>query len=104
MSNLRIKQISNSGAPGGSVIAFDGSANVWQKINHTQGFSSGDLDEEGFLLVDHEIGRKYVNVTIYDADDEMVIPDSVKAISESQVRIGLRSFSQGLLEWIVVVS
>jgi len=104
MSNLRIKQISNTGASGGSVIAFDGSANVWQKINHTEGFNRDDLDANGFLLVTHEIGRKYVNVVVYDSDDEMVIPDSVKAISESQVRVGLKSFSIGFLEWIVVVS
>ncbi len=104
MSNLRIKQISNAGASGGSVIAFDGRVNIWQKLNHVESVDVDDLDEEGTIEIQHDLGRKYVTIGVYDHDDQMILPDSVKVIDESVTRIGLASFAATGSTWTIVVA
>ena len=104
MSNLRIKQISNAGASGGSVIAFDGRVNIWQKLNHVEVVDVDDLDEEGTIEIQHDLGRKYVTVAIYDQEDQMILPDSVKVIDESLTRIGLASFATSGSNWTIVIA
>lgn len=104
MSNLRIKQISNAGASGGSVIAFDGRANIWQKLNHVQQLTADDLDEDGLVVIVHSLGRKYVHVTLYDENDEMVMPDMVKVIDDETAMVKLSSFATSITEWVVFVS
>lgn len=103
MSDLKIKQISNKDSLPNSYIAFNGSKNVWQKIRHTQEFSSSDLTN-GVLLVDHELGHKFVQVTIYDEDGWQVGPDNVRAIDTSTAEVHLQSFASDLNNWVVVVS
>lgn len=103
MSDLKIKQISNVGSPPDSYIAFNGSKNVWQKIHHTQEFTLLDLDD-GVLAVQHDLGRKFVHVTIYDEEDCVVIPDQIKVFDDGSVEVTLVSFMDGITNWTVAVS
>lgn len=100
MSELKIKQISNSGSPPDSYIAFNGARNIWQKIRHVVEFSSSDLID-GILTIQHDLGRKYVVVTVYDEADEQVIADQVK-VFDDYVEINLGSFD--VSDWVVMVS
>ena len=100
MSELKIKQISNSGSPPDAYIAFNGARNIWQKIRHMVEFSSMDLID-GVLTVQHDLGRKYVVVTIYDDQDEQVIADQVK-VFDDYVEINLSSFA--VSDWVVMIS
>lgn len=107
MSNLRIKQISNAGAFGGSVIAFDGSGNIWQKLSHTQEITLDDLDDDGFIELDHGLGRKYVHVSVFDGDDLQVIPDLVKPLDITTIRVGIKSYVATMNAsdtWVILVS
>jgi len=55
-------------------------------------FGSGDLDN-GVLAVSHGLGRKYVNVSLYDDNEEQIAnPDRVIAVDESTCHIYLNSF------------
>lgn len=103
MSDLKIKQISNQGSPPNSYIAFNGSKNVWQKIHHTQEFSTLDL-EDGVLFVQHDLGRKFVTVAIYDDNDEQVLPDNVKVFNDGHVEITLTSFESMITTWTVAIA
>lgn len=103
MSDLKIKQISNLGSLPNSYIAFNGSKNVWQKIRHNATFSVEDL-EGGVLLVDHGLGRKYVQVTIYDENDFQVLPDQVRVLENDQVEVHLHSFESSITDWVILVS
>lgn len=107
MSNLRIKQISNAGARGGSVIAFDGSANIWQKLSHTQEITVDDLDENGLIEIDHGMGRKYVHVSVFDGDDLQVLPDLVQPLDITTIRVGIKSYVASMKttdSWVILVS
>ena len=100
MSDLKIKQISNVGSAPNSYIAFNGARNVWQKIRHVEEFTSSDL-LDGILTIQHDLGRKYVVVTIYDEDDSQVLADKVKVYDE-YVEVTLTSFD--VTDWVVIVS
>lgn len=104
MSNLRIKQISNAGSSPDSCIVFDGQGNVWRKLHYTSKFHPGDLNEQGVLLVQHNLGRKYVHIAIYDDDDYQVIPDFVKVLDDTSALVGVNSFLNSLTEWTIVAS
>jgi hypothetical protein len=100
MSGLKIKQISNSGSPPDSYIAFNGAMNVWQKIRHVVEFTSADL-VNGVLTVQHDLGRKYVVVTVYDEDDFQIVADQVK-VFDDVVEIYLNSFN--VTNWVAIIS
>ena len=100
MSNLKIKQIDNLGGEPGSYIAFDGFTNKWQKIRHIEEFTDLDLTG-GVLTVEHNLGRKYVVVTIFDEDDSQIIPDQIQ-VFDDMVEISLNSFD--VTNWVVMVS
>lgn len=104
MSHIRVKQISNSGANSGSVIAFDGTVNLWQKINHIQTIEVGDLDANGVMVINHDLGKKFVHVTVYNEDDAVIVPDLIKAFAINEVHITLQSFMATGLSWTVTVS
>ena len=104
MSDLKIKQISNQGSPPNSYIAFNGSKNIWQKIHHTQEFTPFDL-EDGVLSVQHDLGRKFVTVAVYDGDDEQILPDGVKVFDDGHVEITLTSFESSMTTpWTVAIA
>lgn len=104
MSDLKIKQISNQGSPPNSYIAFNGSKNIWQKIHHTQEFTALDL-EDGVLSVQHDLGRKFVTVAVYDSDDEQIMPDGVKVFDDGHVEITLTSFESSMDNpWTVAIA
>jgi len=100
MTSLRIKQLSNQGSTPNSSIVFDGMNNVWQKVRHMAEFTSADL-VNGILTVQHDLERKYVQVTIYDEDDSQIIADQVK-VFDNMVQVYLNSFT--VTNWVVLVS
>jgi hypothetical protein len=102
MSSLKIKQINNADSLPDSYIAFNGTGNVWRKIHHTSSFNSLDLFN-GVLDVEHELGRKYVSVSVYDEQDMQVIPDFVKVLDNSSLQIGLNSFGY-FADWTIAIS
>lgn len=108
MSRVALKQINNSDSIPDSYIAFDGQVNVWRKIHHTAKFSILDLEGGTTLLVSHTLGRKYVNVTVYDEDDMAFLPDSIHVIDEDSLVIGLESFVLALSaapeDWTITIS
>lgn len=103
MSDLKIKQISNSGSLPNSYIAFNGSKNVWQKIRHTQEFTGSDLDSNLDLLVEHELGFKFVHVTVYDNTSHMVLPSEVFLMDNQTLMVNMAGFAMSGT-WTVVVS
>lgn len=104
MSLVRIKQISNSSADPGSVIAYDGDKNVWQKIRHSQIINFSDLDFQGNITIDHEIGQKYVQFSLYDENDKLVMPDDVLLVDQDSLTMSLISFGHSVTNWHIVVS
>lgn len=104
MTILRIKQISNSDAFEGAVIAFDGGANIWRKINHTQVVEIADLDNDHTIVINHGLGRKYVNVNIYDDSDILVMPNLIQAIDANHILLDFTSFVEQDLYWTVTIS
>jgi len=99
MSTLGIKQIRSDATKPNSCIAFDGQANIWRKMNHVMSFTTADLDEDDSLTVNHTLSRKYVNVVVYDDQDQIVQPDFIKAIDENNVQIGLSSQATNITTW-----
>lgn len=104
MSQLKIKQISNVDSAPGSVIAFDGEQNVWRSLHFTSTFDVDDLDESDVLVIMHELGRKFVNVSVYDENDELVIPDSVKMTGIGTIEVKLSSFVDMITTWTFTIS
>lgn len=104
MSLVRIKQISNQSADPGSVIAYDGSRNVWQKIRHSQAVSFSDLDGNGNVTISHDLDQKYVQFSLYDENDKMVMPDEVILVDLNTLILSLQSFGSSVINWHIVVS
>lgn len=104
MSLVKIKQISNQSAASGSVIAYDGTKNVWQKIRHSQTINLSDLDIDGNVVIEHDLGQKYVQFSLYDENDRMVMPDEVFLVNSNTLTLGLRSFGNSVINWHLVVS
>jgi len=98
MSTIAIKQLRNTGTPD-TCISFDGTANVWRKMNHVMTFTTADLDANNILLVNHTLARKYVNVVVYDDQDTVVQVDSIKAIDGNNVQIDLTSQVANITTW-----
>ena len=104
MSLVKIKQISNQSASPGSVIAYDGTKNVWQKIRHSQIINFSDLDGNGIVSINHGIGQKYVQFSLYDENDKMVMPDNVHLSDSNTLTLSLHSFGNSVMNWHVVIS
>lgn len=105
MTQLRIKQIHNADSPPNSYIAFNGSKNVWQKIRHTEDFALSELTD-GKLAINHGLGRKYVQVAIYDDEGWQVRPDNVRLLSTDELEIYFTSFDEEdqTQVWVAVIS
>lgn len=104
MSLVKIKQISNQSAASGSVIAYDGTKNVWQKIRHSQIINFSDLDLNGSVSINHGIGQKYVQFSLYDENDKMIMPDDVHLQDPNTLTLSLHSFGNSVMNWHVVIS
>lgn len=103
MSLINIKQINNRSSSGGSVIAYNGDKNVWMKIHHHQVISFSDLIA-GKIVIEHDMLRKYVQVSIYDQTDRMIIPDEIRLIDQNSFEIDLTSYGTNIINWNVVVA
>lgn len=104
MSLVRIKQISHASAAPGSVIAYDGIKNVWQKIRHSQVINFADLDQDGNITISHDIGQKYVQFSLYDEHDKLIMPDDVLLVNQDSLKMSLISFGNSVTNWHIVVS
>lgn len=57
------------------------------------------------LTVTHNLGKKYVgSITVYDNNDEVIIPDTITAIDSTSLEINLCTFSPIAGTWNVSVS
>jgi hypothetical protein len=79
-----------SGADGEALV-FNGTNWVNQKIYHlhTQGTDSASW------TVTHDIGQQYCNVTVVDASDEVIIPQSITFTSTTALTITFNTAIQG---------
>lgn len=68
---------------GGQVLSYNGSAWVNKKIYHVETVGTASTT----WTVSHALGVKYCNVTIVDATDEVVIPQSITFDSTSQLTV-----------------
>lgn len=67
----------------GEALVFDGSNFVNQKVFHVHDAATAATT----WTVTHNIGQKYCNVVIVDADDEVIIPESIKFDSANQLTV-----------------
>ena len=112
MSRFRVKQISAVDAPAGeSCVLFDGAQTIWQLIRYVQSFDSSNLDAENVYVAQHNLGRKYVNVSIYDDTDTQIFADRLWLIDENSVGMDFTSVKSWLdtatensLKWTVVAT
>jgi hypothetical protein len=70
----------------------NGSVTVSNPTTYSTSFTSANLTA-GVLTVTHNLGKKYVQVTVYDNTDYMIIPDQVYAANENSTQVTLTSFS-----------
>jgi len=103
MTMLRIKQLNPEGCDSDSYVIFNGITNVWQKIRHTETISSSDA-VDGIVTIHHGLGRKYVQVTVYDDEDHQVLPDQVRVMAGDLVEINLTNFMPDVDNWVIVIS
>lgn len=67
----------------GEALVFDGSNFVNQKVFHVHDAATAATT----WTVTHNIGQKYCNIVIVDADDEVIIPESIKFDSANQLTV-----------------
>lgn len=57
----------------------------------------------GVLSVTHDIGQKYVTVSIYDENDKQIVPNEISLQSSTQLEIDFTGFGSFSGTWNVVV-
>jgi hypothetical protein len=65
-------------------------------------FTQGDL-VSGILDLEHNIDEQFVQVQIYDNNDQIINPDHIEAIDSNNVRITLDSFAPITGTWRAVI-
>lgn len=68
--------------------------------SYTTDFDSSDL-VAGILTVIHNLGSKYVSVTIYDNNDILIYPDTITATDANTTTINFSSFGTIAGTWNV---
>lgn len=71
---------------------------------YTDDFVDGDLTLSNILVVNHGLTAQYVNVSVYDENDKLIIPDEVIASSPGTVEVDLTSFRTLPGTWHVFVA
>jgi hypothetical protein len=91
---IRIRQIGldSCGNPGGGGGGGCGCCSACCGGAFTRSFDNTDL-VGGVLSVTHGLGSQYVDVSVYDENDMMIVPDDVVAVSATVVDIYLTSFT-----------
>ena len=102
--SIKIKQIDHSTSQPGSVIAYDGQNNVWLKLNYHQVINYVDLDSSNSIIIAHNLNRKYVQFSLYDENDHLIIPDDVILLSNNTLKLCLPSFRTSVSNWNLVLS
>lgn len=69
---------------------------------YTTTFNYGSLSG-GVLAVTHNLNSQYVTVTVYDDNDNQIIPDDVTAVSSTSLDIDLNSYGVISSTWKVTV-
>ena len=70
----------------------NGPVTVSNPTRYETSFTSGDL-VSNIMTVNHNLGKKYVSVTVYDNSDYAIIPDQIYAASTTSTQIDLTSFT-----------
>lgn len=68
----------------------------------TQSFTNATLSS-GILTVTHSLGVQYVNVTVYDNNQDSIMPDNIDATSTTVTTIDLTSFGTLTGTWNIRV-
>lgn len=63
---------------------------------NTAGFSTS-FTSVSSLTVTHGLGNKYVDVTVYDTDDQIIIPRNVTALNTNRVNVQFAGPTSGVL-------
>lgn len=79
---------------GGQTIVYNGTNFVNRKVFHTETFTSSTS-----WVVTHGLGQKFCNVTVVDSTDEVVIPQSIKFDSATQLTV---TFNTALAGQVIV--
>lgn len=77
-----LTDVATSSVAAGQTLVYNGTNFVNRKVFHTEAFTSSTS-----WVVSHGIGQKFCNVTVIDAADEMVIPQSVTFDSATQLTV-----------------
>ncbi len=77
-----LTDVATSSVAAGQTLVYNGTNFVNRKVFHTEAFTSSTS-----WVVSHGIGQKFCNVTVIDAADEMVIPQSVTFNSATQLTV-----------------
>ena len=72
-------------------------------VSYVVSFSSGNLSS-GVLTITHNLGQKYVQVSVYDNNDKQIKPSTITAIDTNTCSIDISPFGSITDTWNVVVS
>jgi len=87
MADLSDVTISGGGSPDGLaagdvIMSVNGTSYVNKQIQYIEGFTSATT-----WVVTHNLGQKYVNVTVVDSNDQVIIPQSITMDSATQTTV-----------------
>lgn len=79
-----LSDVNSTGATNGDILVFNGSQYVNKKAYFLYD-SVVEASTAASYTVNHNLGQKYCNVTVVDSTDEVVIPQSIRFVSENQL-------------------
>jgi len=87
-----LNDVDTTAEAAGFALVFDATASTWEakKIFHTEAFTSSTQ-----WVVTHNLNQQYPVITVYDDNDEVVIPATIIANSATQVTINFAVATAG---------
>jgi len=82
-------------------FVIQGSSQAGGNDTYTQTFTDDDLTP--LLIVTHSLGKTPTAVTVKDDTGEIVVPDNIEILSDSQVSIDLTNYRPIPNEWTVSI-
>jgi hypothetical protein len=72
-------------------------------VSYVVSFSSVNLSS-GVLVINHNLGQKYVQVSVYDNNDKQIRPSTILMIDANNCSIDISPFGSITGTWNIVVS
>lgn len=87
-----LTDVAVSGAAAGQTLVYNGTNFVNRKVFHTEAVASSST-----WNVAHGLGQKYCNVTVADASDEVVIPQSITFVDANNLTVTFNTAIAGFV-------